>query len=129
MFRVRADPIWCQPQNVDGLIIKVKTECIVCGDTVTLQQAGVPQSVQKLSRMRVDDLALANVILQPDGLQPFEVMQLHEISKNHIMHEKLHKFQAFEYEKFAAGSVKVDITTTPCKHVQDFLSTPREKNV
>ena len=87
MFRVRADPLWCQVDNVDGLIIKVQTECIVCNETVTLQQGGVPQTVQKISRMRVDDLALANVILQPDGSQPFEVMQLQQIAKNETMHE------------------------------------------
>ena len=42
------------------------------------------------------------------------------------MHEKLHKFQVSEYQKFATGSVKMDITITPPNDVQNLLSTPRE---
>ena len=79
-----------------------------------------------MNRMRVGELALANVILQSHGVQPFEVMQLRAITADEIMYEKLHEFQASEYQKFATGSVKMDITTTPSKHVQDLLSTPRE---
>ena len=80
------------------------------------------------NRMRVGELALANVILQSDGGQPFEVMQLRAITADEMMHEKLHKFQASEYQKFATGSVKMDITTTPSNDVQNLLSTPREAN-
>ena len=98
----------------------------VCKQTVTLQQAGAPQSVQKMNRMRVDELAFANVILQSDGRQPFEVMQLRAITADEMMHEKLNKFQALEYQKFATGSVKMDITTTPSKDVHNILSTPRQ---
>ena len=76
--------------------------------------------------MRVGELALANVILQSDGGQPFEVMQLRAITADDMMHEKLHKFQASEYQKFATGSVKMDITTTPSKDVHNVLSTPRQ---
>ena len=113
-------------QDVDGLIVKIQAECCVCKQTVTLQQAGAPQSVQKMNRMRVDELALANVILQSDGGQPFEVMQLRSITANEQMHEKLHKSQASEYQKFATGSVEMDITSTPSKDVQKLLSTLRE---
>ena len=79
-----------------------------------------------MNRMRVGELALANVILQSGGGQPFEVMQLRAITANEMMHEKLHKFQASEYQKFATGSVKMDITTTPSNHVHNMLSTPRQ---
>ena len=71
--------------------------------------------------MRVAELALANVILQSDGGQPFEVMQLRVITANEWMHEKLHRFQASEYQKFATGSVEMDITTTPSKDVHNFF--------
>ena len=77
-------------------------------------------------RVRVGELAFANVILQSDGGQPFEVMQLRAITADELMHEKLHKFQASQYQKFATGSVKMDITTTPSKDVQNLLSTPRQ---
>ena len=79
-----------------------------------------------MNRIRVGELALANVILQSNGQQPFEVMQLQVIMANEMMHEKLHKFQVSEYQKFATGSVKMDITITPCKDVHNVLSTPRE---
>ena len=125
MFRVRGEPEQIKVEDVDGLIVKVQAECCVCDQTVTLQQAGAPQRVQKMNRMRDGELALANVILQSDGTQPFEVMQLRAITANKVMHEKLHKFEASEYQKFATGSVKIDITTTPSKDVQDVLSTPR----
>ena len=126
MFRVRAEPEPFIVQDVDGLIVKIQAECCVCKQTVTLQQAGAPQSVQQMNRMRVGELVFANVILQSDGRQPFEVMQLRAITADDMMHEKLHKFQASEYQKFATGSVKMDITTTPPKDVQNLLSTPRE---
>ena len=74
-----------------------------------------------MNRMRVNELAMANVILQSDGSQPFEVMQLHTIAENQTMHKKLHKFQASEYQKFATGSVKMDITTIPPKDVQNLF--------
>ena len=79
-----------------------------------------------MNRMRVDELALTNAIVQSDGGQPFEVMQLRAITADEMMHAQLHKFQASEYQKFATGSVKMDITTTPSKDVQNLLSTPRE---
>ena len=79
-----------------------------------------------MNRMRADELALANVILQSNGKQPFEVMQLRAITTEQVFHEKLHKFQASEYQKFATASVKMDITTTPSKDVHDLLSTPRQ---
>ena len=124
MFRVRAEPEQFIVQDVDGLIVKIQAECCVCKQTVTLQQAGAPQSVQQMNRMRVGELVFANVILQSDGRQPFEVMQLRAITADDMMHEKLHKFQASEYQKFATGSVKMDITTTPSKDVHNVLSTP-----
>ena len=34
--------------------------------------------------------------------------------------------QPFEYQKFATGSVEMDITSTPSKDVHNLLSTPRE---
>lgn len=126
MFRVRAEPEPKIMQDIDGLIVKVQAQCCVCNQTMTLQQAGAPESVQKMNRMRVGELALANVILQSDGGQPFEVMQLQAITADDLMHEKLHKFQASEYQKFATGDVKMDITTTPSKEVQNHLSTPRQ---
>ena len=126
MFRVRAEPAQFIVQDVDGLIVKVQAACCVCNQTVTLQQAGAPQSVQKMNRMRGDELALANVILQSDGQKPFEVMQLRAITAEEVMHEKLHKFQALEYQKFATGGVKMDITNTPPNDVHNLLSTPRQ---
>ena len=39
---------------------------------------------------------------------------------------KLHKFEASEYQKFATGSTKMNITNSPSKDVQNILSTPRE---
>ena len=126
MFRVRAEPEQYIVQDVGGLIVKVQAECCVCKQTVTLQQAGAPQSVQIMNRMRVGELAFANVILQSDGRQSFEVMQLQAITADEMTHEKLHKFQASEYQKFATGSAEMDIATTPPKHAQDLLSTPRE---
>ena len=126
MFRVRAEPEPFIVQDVDGLIVKIQAECCVCKHKVTLQQAGAPQTVQTMNRMRVGELVFANVILQSDGRQPFEVMQLQAITADEMMHEKLHKFQASEYQKFATGSVKMDITTTPSKDVHNVLSTPRQ---
>ena len=126
MFRVRAEPEQFIVQDVDGLIVKIQAECCVCKQTVTLQQAGAPQSVQQMNRMRVGELVFANVILQSDGRQPFEVMQLRAITADDMMHEKLHKFQASEYQKFATGSVKMDITTTASKDVHNVLPTPRQ---
>ena len=120
MFRVRAEPEQYIVQDVDGLIVKVQAECCVCNQTVTLQQAGAPQSVQTMNRMRVGELALANVILQSNGNQPFKVMQLRVIAADQVMRVKLHKFQASEYQKFATGSVNIDITTTPPKDVQNL---------
>ena len=121
MFRVRAEPEQFIVQDVDGLIVKIQAECCVCKQTVTLQQAGAPQSVQQMNRMRVGELAFANVILQSDGGQPFEVMQLRAITADEMMHEKLHKFQASEYQKFATGSVNMDITSTPYNDVQNLF--------
>ena len=79
-----------------------------------------------MNRMRVGELALTNVIVQSDGGQPFEVMHLRAIAADEIMHGELHKFQVSEYQKFATGSVKMDITTTPSKDVHNLLSTPRQ---
>lgn len=126
MFRVRAEPEPNIMQDIDGLIVKVQAQCCVCNQTMTLQQAGAPASVQKMNRMRVGELALANVRLQSDGGQPFEVMQLQAITADDRMHEKLQRFQALEYQKFAIGDVKMDSTTTPSKEVQNHLSTPRQ---
>ena len=127
MFRVRAEPEQFIVQDVDGLIVKVQAECCVCNQTVTLQQAGAPQSVQKMNRMRKGELAFANVILQNNGEQPFEVMQLNVITGEQTMqmHEKLHKFEVLEYQKFVTGSRKMDITNSPSRDVHDLLSTPR----
>ena len=91
---------------------------------MALQQAGTRERVQKMNRIRVGELALANVILQSDGGQPFEVMQLQAITADDLMHDKLHKFQALAYQKFATGDAKMDITITPSKEVQNHLSTP-----
>ena len=126
MFRVRAEPEPFIVQDVDGLIVKIQAECCVCKQTVTLQQAGAPQSVQQMNRMRVGELVSANVILQSDGRQPFEVMQLRAITADDMMHEKLHKFQVKQYQNLATASVKMDITTTPSKEVHDLMSTPRQ---
>lgn len=93
---------------------------------MTLQQAGAPERDQKMIRMRVGELALANVILQSGGGQPFEVMQLQASTAYDLMHEQLHKFQVLEYQQFAIGDVNIDITTTPSKEVQSNLSTPRQ---
>ena len=100
-------------------------DCCVCSKIMTLQHARAPQTVQKMNRMRVGEMVLANVILQSDGRQPFEVMQLQTSTADEMRHEQLHKFQASEYQKFATGSVKMDITTTPSKDVHNVLSTPR----
>lgn len=128
MFRVRAEPEPNIMQDIDGLIVKVQAQCCVCNQTMTLQQAGAPGSVQKMNRMRVGELALAHVILQSDGGEPFEVMQLQAITAYDLMHDKLHKFQALEYQNFATRDVNMDITTTPSKAVQNHLSTPRQAN-
>ena len=126
MFCVRTNPKQSIVKDVDGLIVNVEAECCVCNNTMTLQQAGAPETVETMSRMRVGELAQANVMLQPNGQQPFEVMQLQAITAEVKMHEKLHRFQAAEYQKFATGSMTIDITSTPSKDVQDFLSTPRQ---
>ena len=126
MFRVRADPDAELIQDVDGLTVKVQAECCVCKQNVILQKSGAPQSVQTMNRMRVDDVALANVILQSDGKQPFEVMQLQVITEEQEMHQKLHKFEASQYQKFVTGSETMDVTNTPSKEVQDLFSTPRQ---
>ena len=81
-----------------------------------------------MNRLRVAELAFAKVILQSDGGQPFEVMQLQAITANEMVHEKLHNFQASEYQKFAIGSVKMGITTTSPKDVQNlFVNTSCSK--
>ena len=126
MFRVAEVPKTKMQPNVDGLIVTVQGACCMCNQTVTLQQAGAPDNVQTMNRMRKDEVALAKVILQSDGKQPFEVMQLNTPLANAKMHEKLHKFQALEYKKFATSSEEMEITTTPSKHVHDLLSTPRQ---
>ena len=126
MFRVSADPEQFIVQDVDGLIVKVQAACCVCNKSMTLQQAGAPQTVQKMNRMRVGELALASVILQSDGSQPFEVMQMRAITTDEMQHEKLHKFQAAEYQKFITGSMKLDVTKEPSSDVQNLLQTQRE---
>ena len=77
-------------------------------------------------RMRIDDVVLANVIVQSDGKQPFEVMQLQVITSEQEMHQKLHKFEASQYQKFATGSETMDVTNTPSREAQDLFSTPRQ---
>lgn len=126
MFRVCAEPEPKIMQDIDGMIVKVQAQCCVCNQTMTLQQAGAPESVQIMNRMRVGELALANVILQSDGGQPFEVMQLQAITADDLMHEQPHKLQASTYQKFATGDVKMNNTATPSKEVQNHLSTPRQ---
>ena len=126
MFRVDAEPKQRMQPNVDGLIVTVQGACCVCNQTVTLQQAGAPDNVQTMNRMRKNEVALAKVILQSDGKQPFEVMQLNTPLANEMMHQKLHKFQVLEYKKFATSSEEMESTTTPSKHVHDLLSTPRQ---
>ncbi len=127
MFRVRAEPEPKTMQDIDGLIVKVQAQCCVCNQTMTLQQAGAPGSAQEMNRMIVGELALTNVILQSDGGQPFEVMQLQAITADDLMHDTLQKFQALEYQKCATGGVNMDITATPSKAVQNHLSTPRQE--
>lgn len=126
MFRVCAEPEPKIMQDIDGLIAKVQARCCVCNQTMTLQQAGAPERAQKMIRMCVGELALANVILQSDGGQPFEAMQLQAITADDLMHEQRHKFQALAYQKFATGDAKMGITTTPYKEVQNHVSTPRQ---
>ena len=72
-------------QDIDGLSAKVQARCCVCNQTMTLQQAGAPERDQKMNRMRVGELALANVILQSDGGQPFEVMPLQALTADDLM--------------------------------------------
>ena len=74
-----------------------------------------------MNRMRVGELALTNVTVQSGGGQPFEVMQLRAITADEMMHGKLHKSQASEYQEFATGSVETDITTTPPNDVQNLF--------
>ena len=126
MFRVRADPDPQLIQDVDGLTVKVQAECCVCKQNVILQKSGAPQSVQTMNRMRVDEVALAQVILQSNGAQPFEVMQLRPITGEEQLHQQLHKFEASQYEKFATHSDTMDLTNTPSKRVHDLFSTPRQ---
>ena len=127
MFRAHGDPQASMVEEVEGLIVKVQAKCCVCQQIVTLQQAGDPQTVQTIIRMRVGELALANVILQSNGKQPFEILQVRAIGENAMMHEKLHKYQTSEYQKFVIGSVPMDIMKTPCKPVRDLLATPRDR--
>ena len=55
-------------------------------------------------------------------------MQLRAITADEMMHEKLHKFQVSEYQKFATGSVKMDITASPSKDVHNvFVNTSSSK--
>ncbi len=76
--------------------------------------------------MRVGELAVACVILQSDGSQPFEVMQLNVITDNVVQHEKLYKFQAAEYQKFIRSRLQLDVAGKPSRDVQQLLLTPRE---
>ena len=125
MFCVAEKPKTQMQPNVDGLIVTVEGTCCMCNKTVTLQQAGVPENVYTISSMRKDELALVKVILQSNGKQPFEVMGLNTPLANATMHQKLHKFQVLEYNKFATSSEEMENTTTPSKHVHELLSTPR----
>ena len=126
MFRVRKAPKITIMKEVEGLISTVEAECCVCKKNVILQKSGAPQSVLPMTRMHINDLALANVILQSNGSQPLEVMQLHVITSDQEMHQKLHKFEASQYQKFATGSESIEVTNTPSKEVQDLFSTPRQ---
>ena len=76
--------------------------------------------------MRVGELAQACVILQNHGGQPFEIMQLRVITDNEVQHEKVHKTQAAEYQKFTESSLQLDVTKKPSPDVQKLLLTPRE---
>ena len=126
-FRVSGKPDFTVLENVDGLIVKVKAVCSLCKETVTLQKAGVPQSVQQMVHLRENDLVLANVILQSDGKQPFEVNELQIVDAGKAAtHEKLQKFQGAEYQKFVIRPGNTEITTTPSKEVHDLFSTPRQ---
>ena len=127
MFRVAAEPEQFIVPDIDGLTVKAQATCCVCSSMMKLQQAGVPQTVQKMNRMRVGELAQACVILQNDGGQPFEIMQLRVITDNEVQHEKLHKFQAAEYQKFTRSSLQLDVTKKPSPEVQKMLrETPRK---
>ena len=109
------------------MVVKVQAKCCICHNIVTLQQAGAPQTVQTMNRLRVGELALANVILQSNGKQPFEVMLVRAITAEETHHEKLHKFEASEYQKLVTGSNHVEIMTTTSKKVQELLTTPRDR--
>ena len=79
-----------------------------------------------MNRMRLGELAMASVILQSDGGQPFEVMQLRVLTDNELQHEKLHTFQAAEYQKYMTSALKLEVTKRPSDDVQKLLQTPRE---
>ena len=127
MFRAHAEPIASFVEGVEGLVVQAKAKCCVCQQVVNLQQAGAPSTVQTFNRMRVNELVLANVILQNDGKHPLEVMQLRMITANQQTHEQLHRYQVNQYKKCVTGSVPMEIMTTPCKDVQELLATPRDR--
>ena len=127
MFHVAAEPAQFIAQEVDSWIVKVQATCCVCSSMMELQQAEVPHTVQKMNRMRVGGLAQACVILQSDGGQPFEIMQLHVITENEVQHEKLPTCQAAEYQKFTRSSQQLDIKKRPPPEMQKIVQdTPRK---
>ena len=126
MFRVRAEPEQFIVQDVDGLIAKINAECCVCNHTVTLQQAWGSPKCPKNESLSCRRAFCRQRHIAEQRKEPFEVMQLRPINEHGEMHEKLHKFQASEYQKFVTGAVEMDISTTPSKGVHDMLSTPRQ---
>ena len=105
----------------------MKGKCIACDCVCTLQQAGVPQTVQKLNRINVGEVVLAFIGLQSDGNQPFEIQQMRALTSNAAQFEKLFKFQVAEYQKWMLDSQLIPDEKRPCSEVQDLLKSPSDR--
>ena len=127
LFRIDSEPDLAIVPDVDGMIVKITGKCVVCDCVCTLQQAGAPQTVQKLIRTNVGDVVLAFIGLQSDGNQPFEVQQMRSLSANASQFEKLFKFQVNEYQKWISDSKQIVDEKRPCADIQDLLNAPVER--
>ena len=127
LFRIDSEPDLAIVPDVDGMIVKITGKCVVCDCVCTLQQAGAPQTVQKLIRTNVGDVVLAFIGLQSDDNQPFEVQQMRSLSANASQFEKLFKFQVNEYQKWISDSKQIVDEKRPCADIQDLLNAPVER--
>ncbi len=107
------------PENTDGMHVVVQGHCVVCNDTIKVQQAGVPKTVQKVNRVRIKEYLMACVILQEGGKQPFEIQRCRIVEEHELQHVKLQKYQAQEFLKWVTSARMLTDGGHPLQEVRE----------